>query len=104
MRWKDLRESKKESIINEKEAAVKKNEEVKTVVWVFWILLAIIGVSMLFAGIQGSIQGNNIATCVMLIVVGIILLFIGLVMVLGRANIITNDIEMPNSSKNEEKK
>ena len=61
----------------------KKNEEVKTVVWVFWILLAIIGVSMLFAGIQGSIQGNNIATCVMLIVVGIILLFIGLVMVLG---------------------
>ena len=29
MRWKDLRESKKESIINEKEAAVKKNEEVK---------------------------------------------------------------------------
>ena len=28
----------------------KKNEEVKTVVWVFWILLAIIGVSMLFAG------------------------------------------------------
>ena len=75
----------------------KKNEEVKTVVWVFWILLAIIGVSMLFAGIQGSIQGNNIATCVMLIVVGIILLFIGLVMVLGRANIITNDIEMPNN-------
>ncbi len=82
----------------------KKNEEVKTVVWVFWILLAIIGVSMLFAGIQGSIQGNNIAICVMLIVVGIILLFIGLVMVLGRANIITNDIEMPKSSKNEEKK
>ena len=82
----------------------KKNEEVKTVVWVFWILLAIIGVSMLFAGIQGSIQGYNIATCVILIVVGIILLFIGLVMVLGRANIITNDIEMPKSSKNEEKK
>lgn len=82
----------------------KKNEEVKTVVWVFWILLAIIGVSMLFAGIQGSIQGNNITICVMLIVVGIILLFIGLVMVLGRANIITNDIEMPKSSKNEEKK
>ena len=82
----------------------KKNEEVKTVVWVFWILLAIIGVSMLFAGIQGSIQGNNITTCVMLIVVGIILLFIGLVMVLGRANIITNDIEMPKSTKKEEKK
>ena len=82
----------------------KKNEEVKTIVWVFWIMLAIIGVSLLFAGIQNSVQGNNITTSVMLIVVGIILLFIGLVMVLGRANIITNDIEMPNSSKNEEKK
>lgn len=82
----------------------KKNEEVKTIVWVFWILLAIIGVSMLFAGIQGSIQGTNITTCVMLIVIGIILLFIGLVMVLGKANIITNDIEMPKSSKKEEKK
>ena len=82
----------------------KKNEEVKTIVWVFWILLAIIGVSMLFARIQSSVQGNNITTSVMLIVVGIILLFIGLVMVLGKANIITNDIEMPKSSKNEEKK
>ena len=61
------------------------------------------GVSMLFAGIQGSIQGNNIATCVMLIVVGIILLFIGLSNGISRTNIITNDIEMPNSSKNEEK-
>ena len=81
-----------------------KKEEIKTSVWVFWILIAIIGVSMLFAGIQSSVQGNNITTSVMLIVVGIILLFIGLVMVLGKANIITNDIEMPKSSKNEEKK
>ena len=55
-----MRESKKESIINEKEATVKKNEEVKTIVWVFWIMLAIIGVSLLFAGIQSSVQGNNI--------------------------------------------
>ena len=38
----------------------KKNEEVKTIVWVFWIMLAIIGVSLLFAGIQSSVQGNNI--------------------------------------------
>lgn len=82
----------------------KKNGEVKTIVWVFWIMLAIIGVSLLFAGIQNSVQGNNITTSVMLIVVGIILLFIGLVMVLGKANIITNEIELPKSSKKEEKK
>ena len=82
----------------------KKNEEVKTIVWVFWIMLAIIGVSMLFAGIQSSVAGDNITTSVMLIVVGIILLFIGLVMVLGKDNIITNEIELPKSSKNEEKK
>ena len=80
----------------------KKNEEVKTIVWVFWIMLAIIG--LLFAGIQSSVQGSNITTSVMLIVVGIILLFIGLVMVLGKANIITNEIELPKSSKKEEKK
>ena len=43
----------------------KKNEEVKTIVWVFWIMLAIIGVSLLFAGIQNSVQGNNITTSVM---------------------------------------
>ena len=61
--------------------------------------VAIIGVSSLFAGIQNSVQGNNITTSVMLIVVGIILLFIGLVMVLGKANIITNEIELPKSSK-----
>ena len=81
----------------------KKNEEVKTIVWVFWIMLAIIGVSMLFAGIQSSVAGDNITTSVMLIVVEIILLFIGLVMVLGKANIITNEIELPKSSKKEEK-
>ena len=37
----------------------KKNEEVKTIVWVFWIMLAIIGVGLLFAGIQSSVQGRQ---------------------------------------------
>lgn len=78
-----------------------KKEEVKTSVWLFWILIAIIGVSMLFAGIQTSIVGGSITTSVMLIVIGIILLFMGLVMVLGKANIIANDVELPKTSKKE---
>lgn len=82
----------------------KKKEEVKTIVWVFWILIAIIGVSMLFGGIQGSVLGDNIVTSIMLITVGIILLFVGLIMVIGKANIIANDLEMPGSDKKETKK
>ena len=81
----------------------KKQEEVKTIVWVFWILIAIIGVSMLFAGIQTSVLGNNITTSVMLIIIGIILLFLGLVMVLGKANIIVNNIELPGFKKEDSK-
>lgn len=81
----------------------KKQEEVKTIVWVFWILIAIIGVSMLFGGIQSSVLGDNIVTSIMLIVIGIILLFVGLVMVLGKANIIANDIEVPGAKKETKK-
>lgn len=80
-----------------------KKEEVKTTVWVFWILIAIIGVCMLFAGIQTSVLGDNITTSVMLIVVGIILLFIGLVMVIGKANITANDIQLPKTEKKAKK-
>ena len=64
----------------------KKEEPVKTIVWVFWILIAIIGVGMLYTGIQGSVLGDNLTTSIMLVVVGIVLLFIGLIMVLGKAN------------------
>ena len=81
----------------------KKNEEIKTIVWVFWILIAIIGVCMLFAGIQSSVIGDHIVTSIMLIIVGIILLFIGLIMVIGKANIIANDLEMPTATKKEKK-
>ena len=81
----------------------KKKGEVKTIVWVFWILIAIIGVSMLFAGIQSSFIGDNIVTSIMLVIVGTILLFIGLIMVIGKANIIANDLEMPKLSKTEKK-
>lgn len=80
-----------------------KKEEPKTSVWVFWIMLAIIGVSLLYAGIQSSLFGGSIPLAVMLIVVGIILLFIGLSMMLGKANIIANDIELPGAKKDKDK-
>lgn len=82
----------------------KKQEEVKTIVWVFWILIAIIGVGMLFTGIQSSVIGDNIVTSIMLVMVGLILVFVGLIMVIGKANIIANDLEMPSAKKKEEKK
>ena len=81
-----------------------KKEEVKTSVWVFWILLAIIGVAMLFTGLQGSVAGSDITTCVMLIVVGIILLFVGLIMIIGKANIIANNLEMPKATEKKTRK
>lgn len=81
-----------------------KKEEIKTSVWVFWILIAIIGVSMLFSGIQSSVLGDSIVTSIMLVIVGIVLLFIGLIMIIGRANIVANDLEMPKKSTKKEEK
>ena len=63
---------------------------------------AIIGVGMLYTGIQGSVLGDNLTTSIMLVVVGIVLLFIGLIMVLGKANIHTTEIIV--HKKEEEKK
>ena len=82
----------------------KKQEEVKTIVWVFWILIAIIGVGMLFTGIQSSVIVDNIVTSIMLVMVGLILVFVWLIMVIAKANIIANDLEMPSAKKKEEKK
>lgn len=82
--------------------AKKEKEPIKTSVWVFWILIAIIGVGLLFSGLQSSVIGDSVTTSVMFIVVGIILLFIGLIMVLGKANIEANDLEI-NKPKKEEK-
>ena len=76
-----------------------KEEKTKTAAYVLWILMAIIGVGLLFTGLQNSVLGDSIVTSVMFIVVGIILLFIGLMMILGRANIETSDIEMPSKKK-----
>ena len=54
---------------------------------------------MLFAGIQSSVFGNSIVTSIMLVTIGLVLLFVGLIMVLGKANIIANDLELPKSEK-----
>lgn len=71
------------------------NKEIKTSIWVFvfWLIIAILGTGLLFTGLQNSLLGDSLPTSVMLIVVGIILIFIGLVMVLGKANIETDDIK-----------
>lgn len=82
-----------------------KKEETKTSVWVwvFWILIAIIGTGLLFTGLQNSVLGDSIGTSATLIIVGIALLFVGLIMILGKANIEANDIEMPGRKKEEKK-
>ena len=79
----------------------KGNEPIKTSVWVFWILIAIIGTGLLFAGIQNAVEGALLTTSVLLIVTGIILIFIGLIMILGKANIEANDLEINKPQKEE---
>lgn len=79
-------------------------KEIKTIVWVLWILMAIVGVALLFGGIQSCIIGGNIATTIMLIAVGIVLLFVGLTLLLGNANMQHANIEIPKEVKKEEKK
>ena len=79
--------------------AKKEKESIKTSVWVFWILIAIIGVGLLFTGLLNSVLGDSLITSVMLIVTGIILIFIGLIMIFGKANIEANDLEIPSEKK-----
>lgn len=71
-----------------------------TFIYVIWLTIAIIGTAVLFTGIQLSVNvaAAGIVLPVMLIVVGIILLFVGLVMVLGYAN-----VEAKSSAKSEGK-
>ena len=81
------------------------NKEEPTSMWifVFWLLIAIIGTGLLFTGLQNSVLGDSIPTSILLIVVGIILIFIGLAMVLGKANIEAEDVEMPGAKKEKKK-
>ena len=81
------------------------NKEEPTSMWVFafWLLIAIIGTGLLFTGLQNSVLGDSSPTSILLIVVGIILIFIGLAMVLGKANIEAEDVEMPGAKKEKKK-
>lgn len=85
-----------------------KKEQTKTIVWVFWILIAIIGTGLLFTGLlftglQNSFSGENLGAAAMLIVFGIALIFVGLIMLLGKANIETSEIELPGKKETEKK-
>ena len=62
-------------------------KEIKTWIWVFWLLVAIIGTGLLFVGIQNTIFGDNLTLSIMLILVGVILVFVSLSYVIGHANI-----------------
>lgn len=79
--------------------ANKSNKKTPVSVFVFWLLLAIIGVGLLFTGLQNSVLGDSLSTSAMLIIIGIALIFVGLIMVLGKANIETEDITMPEEEK-----
>ena len=66
------------------------NVDIKTpvAIYVLWLVVAIAGTALLFTGIQLAINSNvGIVAPVMLIVIGVIFVFLGLVMVLGYANI-----------------
>ena len=76
-----------------------KKEAVKTSVYVFWILIAIIGVGLLFTGLQNSVLGDSVTTSVLLIVIGVILIFMGLIMVFGKANIEAKDVQVHKEEK-----
>lgn len=78
-------------------------KETQTSVWVFvfWLLIAIIGVGLLYTGLQNGIFGSSITTTAMLIIIGIILIFIGLIMVIGKANIEAEDLTMSKPKKEE---
>ena len=66
------------------------NVDIKTpvAIYVLWLVVAIAGTALLFTGIQLAINSNvGIVAPVMLIVIGVIFVFLGLVMVLGYANV-----------------
>ena len=80
-------------------AKKQETKKTSTIVYVFWILIAIIGTGSLFLGLQSSAMGDSIVTSVMFIVIGIILIFLGLIMVLGKANIEADDVVVKKEDK-----
>ena len=83
------------------------NIDMKTpvAIYVLWLVMAIAGTALLFTGIQLSVNGNvGIVTPVMLIVIGTIFVFLGLVMVLGYANVEAKAEAMKNTKEDTKKK
>lgn len=67
---------------------LKVDTKTPTAIYVLWLIVAIAGTALLFTGIQLAVNSSvGIVVPVMLIVIGIIFVFLGLVMVLGYANI-----------------
>ena len=76
-----------------------------TVIYVLWLIIAIVGTALLFTGIQLSVANVDVSFVipVMLIVIGIMLTFFGLIMVLGYANIEAKTQAMKDEAKSKKK-
>ena len=81
----------------------KKKDQTAVWVFVFWLLIAIIGAGILFTGIENSLLSGNIRVSITSVMVGIILIFIGLIMVIGKANLDAGNVEMPQKKPTENK-
>lgn len=76
-----------------------------TVIYVLWLIIAIVGTALLYTGIQLSVANVDVSFVipVMLIVIGIMLTFFGLIMVLGYANIEAKTQAMKDEAKSKKK-
>ena len=77
-----------------------KKKEISTFEWTMWIIGAIIGVSLLFVGINNVAIGDADCTrCVMFIVLGIIFLVVTLSYIIGNLNIAVSGEEVAKAKK-----
>lgn len=78
-------------------------KEPKTAEWVLWILIAIVGAALLFTGVRAAALQQNVVVSTMCIVVGVILAFIGLIVMLGKANVVVKEKKATEPTKKKEK-
>lgn len=81
-----------------------KKRDISTFEWTMWIIGAIIGVSLLFVGINNVAAGDTDFTrCVMFIVLGILFLGATLSYIIGNLNIAVNGEEVAKTTSKAKK-
>ena len=71
-----------------------KKKEISTFEWTMWIIVAIVGVALLFVGLNNVASGDaDFTRYVMFIVVGILLLSVSLSYIIGNLNLAVNGEE-----------